>query len=149
VNGTLNGEETTLVVQMFGSSGIRTASAVSLPSPTTAAVRAQVEPAPIAVEAPVEITEVASQTVGRQATPITSVASAFSRVTIQPILNIPEFWRELSLVFLGGLVGILLLDAWLIARRRTVRFVGHNIAHIFFLGSFLILMQFAQRGSLL
>jgi hypothetical protein len=149
VNGTLNGEETTLVVQMFGSTGTRAVSAVSAAPPeAVATVPPQLTSVPEEVAVPVVITEVASQT-ERAVTPITSVASAFSRVTKRPILNISAFWRELSFVFLGGLVGILILDAWLIARRRTVRITGHNFAHIIFLGSFLILTQFAQRGSLL
>lgn len=151
VNGVLNGEETTLVVQMFGTSSVgpvsRTVQAQALPEPTP--VQEPVNNPPVGEESPVVITEVASQTEEPRVAPFTAVASAFSRVSQRPFINIAEFWRELAFVFLGMLTGVLIVDAWLIARRRTVRLVGHNVAHIFFLGSFLFITQYAARGSLL
>ena len=150
INGTLNGEETTLVVQMFGATSTRSIVQAAERSPTIAPTPVpRTTPSAVRNETPVIISEAASQTDTALTYPFSGVARAFSRVTNQPLLNVSLFWRELALVFLGMLMGVLFVDAWLVARRRTVRLAGHNIAHIFFLGSFIFLIQWAQRGSLL
>lgn len=126
VNGVLNGEETTLVVQMFGASSTR---------PVTAA------PPVKSVEVPAQ----ATQTYVPQQT----VASAFAAVTKKPLINIPTISREIVYIFLGIIMGVLMLDAWLVSRRKIVRIAGHNLAHFVFFATIITILSFAQRGSLL
>lgn len=121
VNGVLNGEETTLVVQMFGASSAKPVSVV-----------------PPAV--PVEVPQQPAQT---------SVASAFSAVTKEPFINIPTISRDVAYIFLGIIMGVLMLDAWLVSRRKIVRIAGHNLAHFVFFAAIITVLSFAQRGSLL
>lgn len=120
VNGVLNGEETTLVVQMFGSTKQSLASVVP-----------QVQAAPEPAQKPVEITEVASS------------------VVLKPLFDIPTVSRTIVIAFVGFMLGVLAVDAWIVARRRIVRVVGHNAGHILFLGSLLIAMNALLPGSVL
>ena len=121
VNGELNGEETTLVVQFFGTS---TSGIASLPAPTKAPVL--VEQA-FAIEQP----------------------GAFLGVTKNPAINIPTMTRDIVFVFAGVLMGVLLLDAWIVSRRNIVRVAGHNIAHFFFLSAIVVIAMTTGRGVLL
>lgn len=125
INGVLNGEETTLVVQMFGASA----------TPITTA------------QLPPQLTETAVQT--QTLTPARTVASAFVAVSQKPIFDLTTLSRDIVFVFVGILMGVMALDAWLVSRRRVVRVAGHNIAHILFLGALLLSTGAIQRGSLL
>lgn len=144
VNGTLNGEETTLVVQMFGASvanAPKPVSALPLPKPVEVS-----EQASQTNEAPITLVPQASQPA---TVPTSTVASAYEAVTKTPLINIPTISRELSLVFLGVIMGILTIDAFIISRRRIIRFTGHNVAHIVFFMAIAASSMLIQRGSLL
>lgn len=135
VNGTLNGEETTLVVEMFGA---------------TAGELAAASPAPPAqpVVVPQQAASVNIPTPTIQSEPETAV-SGFQSVNVQPLLNIPTVSRDLVFAFVGILMGVLLVDAWVASRRHVVRIAGHNIAHILFLSALFILISGVSRGRLL
>ncbi len=119
VNGVLNGEETTLVVQMFGAGG-----------------------SPLAEKPPVKtvIPEVASAVVG---------SNVFSQSTFKPIFNIPTITRDIAFMFIGLIVGVLILDGIVVSRKKIVRVAGHNIAHILFFLTFFVALTMVQRGALL
>lgn len=157
VNGRLQGEETTLVVQMFGT------------RPATRIVEA-VEPSPAAAiaAAPAEVEEVAaivpqSESAGIAANPVivSEVASitetqpaqtwlqSFSSVIINPRFDIVSLRKDVSVLFAGVLIGIFLLDFYLAMRKRSVRAVGSSIAHIFFFAMILVSMNMVTRGSLI
>ncbi len=129
VNGILNGEETTLVVQIFGS---RTK--------------------PVSQIRPVEpiVPQVAAQT--GQVKPITPTSlgiSAYSGVSKTPKIDITKLNHTVVTAFVGLLLAVLALDAWIVSRKRIVRAAGHNIAHIFFFIAVLLIIGAVQRGSLL
>ena len=128
VNGTLNGEETTLVVQMFGTTPAELAEAAPTPAP----------PKPVVIPA-----EAAS------ANAPTPAVNGSQSVKTQPLFNIPTVSRDAVFAFLGILMGILLVDAWVASRHHVVRVAGHNIAHILFLSALCILIFGVSRGSLL
>lgn len=128
VNGVLNGEETTLVVQMFGA------------SPTPVAALPPAVPKVLETAATAPVSEVA---------PARGVASAFAAVSKRPIFNLATITRDVVFVFVGILMGVLAVDAWLVSQRRTVRLAGHNVAHILFLAALLVATSAIQRGSLL
>lgn len=153
VNGKLNGEETTLVVQMFGTS---TASIASRPLPTATPIvigRAEATVAPTVTATPT-LTGIAEQPAVPQvaaAEPTTASAEqpAFAGVTKTPAINIPTLTRDIVFVFAGVLMGVLLLDAWIVSRKKIVRIAGHNIAHFLFLSAIVVLASMAGRGVLL
>lgn len=137
VNGTLNGEETTLVVQMFGATN---AAPVAIATPPPAAK-------------PVELTESAGEAAPVLA-PITAPISGaavngFQDVTRKPLFNIPTVSRDIVYAFLGILLGLLVIDGWVVSRRHTFRIAGHNVAHFLFLTALFILVASVGRGSLL
>jgi hypothetical protein len=135
VNGTLNGEETTLVVQMFGATPGELAAAA--PTPPTQPVVVPEEAASANVPAP------AVQPVQQPA------VSGFQSVNTQPLFNIPTVSRDLVFAFVGILMGVLFVDAWVASRRHAVRIAGHNIAHMLFLSALFILISGVSRGRLL
>ena len=119
VNGVLNGEETTLVVQMFGAGE---ASIAEVPKVETV------------------IPEVASAVVE---------SNVFSQSTFKPIFNIPTVTRDITFLFIGLIVGVLVLDGIVVSRKKIVRVAGHNIAHILFFLTFFVALTMVQRGALL
>ncbi len=148
VNGVLSGEETTLVVQMFGATR-------SVPSPNVDKVQAQA-PEPVAAK-PV-VPQEPAQTIEREAVvtvPVTpelppaQLAPQLASVVTNPLLNLSAISRQVVFVFVGILMGVLALDAYVVARRGVVRLAGHNIAHILFLLSIVFGGLFLSRGTLL
>lgn len=127
VNGTLNGEETTLVVEMFGATPGEIAAAPPAPSPQPVVIPEQAASANVPAPA----------------------VSGFQSVNVQPLLNIPTVSRDLVFAFVGILMGVLLVDAWVAGRRHVVRIAGHNIAHMLFLSALFILISGVSRGRLL
>lgn len=144
VNGKLNGEETTLVVQMFGSSVDSLAAKPVAPPILVGQAMAVEKPAlsvpttPI-IPAPTKAPEF----------PVPNFNSEFLGVTIKPAINIPTLTRDIVFVFAGVLLGVLLIDAYVVSKRKIVRIAGHNIAHFLFLSAVVIAASMAGRGSLI
>lgn len=107
VNGKLDGQDTTLIVQLFGS-------------------RKEV------------IAQLPKQVFGTQeeAMPV-------------PLINIKLLTRNTTLSVLGVLIFILTVDMIIATRRRLVRFVGHNLDHVIFLASFVIIIISSKGGAIL
>ena len=136
VNGTLNGEETTLVVQMFGATSAELAAAAPTPPPQPVVIPAEAATSKVPAVQPAQ--------------PVSAPAvSGFESVNTQPLFNIPTVSHDLVFAFVGILMGILLVDAWIASRRRVVRIAGHNIAHMLFLSALFILISGVSRGRLL
>lgn len=156
VNGTLNGEETTLVVQMFGANAVLGESQEPKTEVTEkAAVTEETQEAPIqepktvALEQAVPPEELVA-VAGASPTPILNVlSSAFSAVSFQPKINIPTVTRDVAFLFMGLLIGVLVIDGIVVSRKKIVRVAGHNLAHILFFTAFFIALTVVQRGVLL
>lgn len=140
VNGVLNGEETTLVVQMFGAAQPFAQAAAPTPS-TSLEIPAQAASA-AAPAAGVVRTVVAGE--ASQASPL-----AFASVIRSPMFDIPTVTREVAFVFMGLLAGVIAVDAIVVSRRRIVRLAGHNFGHLLFLGAVVLVSLGMSRGSLI
>lgn len=123
VNGILNGEETTLVVQIFGAGG-----------------------SPIAAKPPA--TAVIPQVASSVEEPQKSVQVAGSSI-FKPLFNTPTVTRDIAFMFIGLIIGVLILDGLVVSRKKIVRIAGHNIAHILFFVAFFIALTMVRRGVLL
>jgi hypothetical protein len=139
VNGVLNGEETTLVVQMFGTTSVKPVAQIpqvqaAAPEPVKSS---RVGPAKTVVpkEPAAQVTQAPVPTPVLQ--PVTEPAFTLQSIKTTPIINISGLTHEVSYVFVGLLIGVLAVDAYVVSRRRVVRLVGHNIAHILFLATIL------------
>lgn len=156
VNGVLAGEETTLVVQMFGTqpgaiAGIPNQIVKQVeaktPAETSPAPAAYPTVAPTAAPKPVVIPNLASTAPEQPQMPV--LVAGFSDVFNKPIFDLSRVSRGIVYVFIGFMLGVFALDAWLVARHRIVRVTGHNLAHVVFLGTLLLSLTALVRGVVL
>lgn len=153
VNGVLNGEETTLVVQMFGAG-----------SSAPIARAPQVEVTPQASARPVEesvrkepekAVTVTPFEAGQSGEPVSQLSPSFvsglsfERVITTPKVNMEALTSAATYIIVGLLIGLFAVDAFIVQKKRIVRLAGHNIAHLFFLLTIVIGGLAFTRGSLL
>lgn len=123
VNGVLDGFETTLVVQMFGSEKVVAGTVAASSSPSD-----KVEEEPVALVGPGSRKEFLSPGVP----PLPLPQNAYAQ-TIQPRLpavDIVSLGKSVSYTFGFFLLGLFVVDSLVIARKRLVRVGSHSIAHI-------------------
>ncbi|MBI2309619.1 hypothetical protein HYU89_01855 [Candidatus Collierbacteria bacterium] len=110
VNGVLNGVETTLVIQLFGT---KKTAVAAVPQITSTGLQAEsLAKAPAVLPAETEKTSVAVRS---------------------PLVSPFDLSKSLALATLGLLAVVLMVDSVIIWRRRIPRLVGHNWAHLMFL----------------
>ena len=133
VEGDLAGVDTTIIVQFFG-----TKYADSLPV------------------APVAQTKGATPTPQPKAVVLATPIPTFSPVgtttlsTPKPILISPfNTTKNVSLVIVGVLLGVLVIDGLVTSRRRIVRIGGRTFAHLAFLGMILAVVLILKAGQVL
>ncbi len=152
VNGILNGEETTLVVQMFGATSAPIAQVpkveAAAPQPAVLPVATLDDVTPITV-VPTEPAAVQTVPAPKEASSLLTSGLSFERVIVTPKVNIPALTGNLVFIVVGLLIGLLAVDAFVVRKRRVVRFAGHNIAHILFLITIVMSGLSIARGSLL
>lgn len=122
VNGTLDGVETTLVVQVFAT-----------PTPMPVAKKPAL-PEPSLGEA--SVTTALAQSTGEE-------------VTQPPMLSPFMITKTLAIFLLGLFFGVLVLDAILVYRRKIIRLSSKNIAHLIFIGSLLLAVLLTNVGAIL
>ncbi len=147
--GHLQGEDTVLVVEMFGST---TAPGLAPSGPSQQAVLPQ-QAAPH-VQAAVPGTQQVTPVITLQ--PIQPVQTSHSQLenpgasyTIKPIFNAASISLDSTTVIFSILILAFLIDIIVIERRRIPRFVGHNLDHIFLLSLFLIVIFISHFGAIL
>lgn len=126
VNGVLNGEETTLVVQMFGKPLYPVAEAPQAPSGDSQA------------QAPAQAQLPASQ-------PTSEVLAEGQTTT-------PSFYTmflNVNLIFFAVLILALILDFYFAAKLNIIHIKGKNLIHILFITSITVGTVFIIRGSIL
>lgn len=126
--GSLTGEQTILVVEMFGSKTVPALAKKSTVSevPDT---NIQVEKAP-AVKVP-------------------PVRTPHSVPQAQPVLSSRTLSWNVSTIVLCTFIGVLLLDMIIVERKKIVRLVGHNVDHLLFLGGILVFVLLFAKGAIL
>ncbi len=126
VNGTLNGVETTLVIQLFGT-----------PTPAPIAQRPQITAQASVVEEKPSL-----------ALPV-ALAQARGETTAPPLLS--PFWltKTIAIFLLGIILGALTLDIILVYQKRIIRLSGRNVAHLIFIGALLLSVILTTPGAIL
>lgn len=133
VEGKLQGEETVLVVQLFG----------SLTTPQVAENNAPSEPQKI--EKVAEVNKPVVVDTGSQ-----QVASQVSRAApVKPIIDSQKASKSLVTVFLSFIIVTLLLDIIIVEKRKIPRLVGHNLDHIILLTIFLLFIFLTTSKGIL
>src|SRR3989344_3697523 len=128
IDGQLGGQETTLVVQLFGTK-LSSAQAVSQTSSFTVLAAAPVDlsPTPAPVVSPVPITT---------STPV-------------PLTNPFSVSKAISIVILPIIFVVPSMGSVIVARRRIARWTSKSFAHLIFLGTLFIAALFMLRGQIL
>lgn len=142
VPGILQGQETVLVVQLFGAPATSATPAVSQLEPSTQGVSvvakqpvvAQIEVQENTIEAVEQVTE---EVVVADTTPSLPQLDEFS------------LKQTVSITTTILLLLILILDLFLAESKRLTRRVGKNWAHIIFINVILILVTIVQAGRIL
>lgn len=141
VEGKLNGVDTTIIVQMFG----------SLYSTGTAAVVPQAKAETTSMPKPV---------------PTNVPQVSFPRPSISPVLSVPgggetkpaptftlispfTTTKGISLIVIGILMAILLVDHFVVANRGIFRISGRSIAHFAFLGMIAVVILILKAGQII
>jgi hypothetical protein len=127
VEGNLAGVETTIIVQFFGTRYADTLPAVPVAKAQTVA---------LAAEAPIPTP-----------TPVIPVVPTVPTVS-QPTVTISPFnsTKTLSLILVGLLMMVFLIDAVIISRKKITRVAGRTFAHLAFLGMILIIVLLLKAG---
>lgn len=142
--GKLSGEETVLVVEMLGSTNLggsvasenKTPPAVAPGSPAINNAK------PVDVQVPVaQVTSVPIAKIGTQGLLGVSV--------IKPFIDSHTFVSLSAGAILSLFIFVLLLDMLVIERKKVVRFVGHNLDHLLFLGVIFIVVIILLKGSII
>ncbi len=131
VNGVLNGEETTLVVQMFGKPLYAVAEQPTADQPDPQK------------EAQIAVDEGQSEP-AKQMIPSSSVLS--EEQATAPFYNV---FFNINIVFFSLLVMALALDFYFAAKLNLIHIKGKNLIHILFLSSITIGTIFIIKGSVL
>ena len=135
VNGILGGQETTLVVQMFGQS------TTSLAAISQSAVQTQNQVSgQIAVSEPVQPSSLSKTTLSRVKAEYTEHLPIFSAFTLTKSLN-------LALALLVMLV--LAIDGWLVWQRKTIRISGKSFVHLSLFTLIVLLIILSENGQIL
>jgi uncharacterized protein YkwD len=125
VDGKLQGEETTLIVQFFGTAK----GEVPKSLPTT-------PPLPV-------------DTQGDQIETTRVIPLELAGVKNDPLVDIRTLEKQLSLFALVFLIGVLFVDGYFVYKHKKVRIAGRNWAHIIFLLSLLGIIYFTGTGAIL
>lgn len=147
VNGTLLGEETTLVVQMFGMpQPVTVAKQPSVAAPP-AAETIEEQPKPVAITGPREEKVAISQPAALTEVKTTPLAQIVK--TVNPISS-P---KTIPLGFGFVLMGLFALDELMMLRggltREEIKRTGENIAHASILGLLMVLVWLTRTGGVL
>lgn len=166
VNGVLEGEETTLIVQMFGTPYIESPAqgekAIVIPEKALATVvnsetvketktagtelslPKTEESQPLLVRTQQVVNGQFINSLGEQ-----SALSLFAKVYRNPLINIFSLEKHLVMFTLGFIFTILAVDLWVVNRKKIARVSGHTVAHSIFILMIIIILQTVKFGSIL
>lgn len=146
--GTLLGQETVLVVQLFGSQGsgiIPTISQVTTANTQGATVAAS--PVPATTPAPTTVPSL--NTPGLAIVPIAALAPTTPAPSMLARFNTFNLKKTAGLITTALLMLALVLDLIIAESSALSRRVGKNWAHLMFINVILILVTLAQAGTIL
>lgn len=135
--GALTGNDTVLVVQMFG-------------SPYTPKEQSdQVAAIPNGLAPPRDFVDDQPNQVLPTSVPQHGSITQVAAVQSQPLLDSGTLKRNMSFIFLGFFIAILVVDAIIIKRKSIARDFSHNLDHILFLLFILLAGIIIGKGAIL
>lgn len=157
VEGDLLGEETVLVVQMFGASQNTLAHAENNTQETTPqSQQAQQTPqtqAETATEESMESEERVGieeeQAITEFETTQETIERADTKIENSPTVNADIFSQSITLVVFSTILFTLLVDIAVASKKKIPRMVGNNIDHILLISIFVLLILVQSRGGII
>lgn len=131
VNGILQGEETTLVVQMFGKP-LNTSSLNQEEKTVMTTKNFTLTPSPAFVAGALE-----------------KNISQVSSVNKKPIINLKVFSFNYSLLLFFFLLIVIISDFYFAYRLQIIRISSKHVFHFMFLASIILILIFATKGTIL
>lgn len=145
LDGKLTGDETILIVQVFGSKAVSKSV-----TPEKVALAPQTTVAPPATIAGSLITPSATPT--PTLSPIKEAGSsgiAIAGFESSPLVNTKATGKNISLIILLVFIFILVVDMIIIARKKIVRVISHSLDHFIFLLFIIVVIFLITRGAIL
>ena len=84
-----------------------------------------------------------------QSVPAVSGTSVVEKVQPLPLINSSKLSLNLDKIVISVFILTLISDMVVIERKKILRFVGHNLDHVFFFLAFLALINFLIRGVII
>lgn len=135
VEGDLNGVDTTLIVQLFGTRSIADQVKVPVLTDSLAAAITNDSAPPEQVSVPSSEQSVSQQ----PATPV------LDEVVVSPF----SVTQSLSLMIVGLLLVVFVVDGLIVAKKNIPRISGRTLAHFAFLGMIFVIVVLAKAGDIL
>jgi len=159
LEGDLAGVDTTLIVQLFGTS-LSASTQASVPvahaEEITEEIPVIVEEEVVPLEPPVEpvVVAQAEESLTPTAMPLLALAkppTTAGQSAVSSITRISPFnaTRNISIIVVGLLIMVFTIDGILVARKRIPRVAGRTFAHISFLGMILAIALILRAGRIL
>ncbi len=162
VEGSLEGSETVLVVQLFGAQDVPapteqtiarivTNTPTPTPIPAVALLPSAVPTSIATIPAKIIEEKIETQPLVAIEIPITRITPSFLDASVEnfPAINISSLTRAIPMIIVSLLLIALTIDFIIVKRRKIPRLVGHNLDHIMILGMFLLLLILQRFGSVL
>lgn len=156
VTGKLSGEDTVLIVEMFGSTNLAAAPAAEPQTKPTVEVPTQPPPTVTAVPTvPVAVITQAPafDTLGAEKSDSIIKEKSLDAVNalsqIKPLIDSQSLSLTSGRLVLVIFILALILDMLIIERKKIIRFVGHNLDHAIFLSVMIIVILILARGTIL
>ena len=148
VTGSLNGEETVLVVEMLGTTAL--AASPTKPEEKSIAEVAQASTEESAGQSPVvnEQNKEKEPVVETKESKPQAIAKQPSS-EVKPLINAETFSSNIARIAITIFMFVFILDMVIIERKKILRFVGHNLDHVMFLGLILALILVLLKGYII
>ena len=148
VNGTLNGVETTLVVELFGTPTPTPVAKKPVISPPTTVARV---PTPTPTTSPATLAKEEKPVLPEEKAPLSKIALAQAKGEVQspPLLSPFLLTKTIAIFLLGIILGALALDTILVYQNKIIRLSGKNVAHLIFIGTLLLAIILTTPGAIL
>ena len=145
VEGDMNGVETTIIVQFFGTKYADTLPVVPIAEAKQKAIPASAQAEVLASPAPLAISSPAPSQAAYVAPPAEEVGPVGSRILISPF----KTTKGISLIVVGLLLNMLIYDGFISSRRKIARIGGRTFAHLSFLGMILAIVLILKAGQVI
>lgn len=149
--GTLTGEDTVLVVEMFGNQASSVAQQTDssananlalAPAAPTTAVTILPTLTPVITATPTAVPVIIAKSIGQK-----TITKKTANLQSSPLVDSATFAKNIAAIVIISILIALILDVLFIERKQVVRFVAHNLDHILFLGMLLlVILFFIGRG---